>query len=186
MIENNFILKTVDDTYSLDDSYTKGLLLLSLTVMGNFVAETLGCSTQKLLNTNRIAKLSVIFFLIYFTLNIASGIDGKKVHPLTELKMTFLLWIAFIIFTKMGKVNTIIVFTCLCLHYLVSNFYKYYKDNNINDYNNIIEVLDKSLVIIILISTIIGFVSYVIKEKREHKRFSWYKFFIGVDHCKNI
>ena len=159
MIENNFILKTVDDTYSLDDSYTKGLLLLSLTV---------------------------IFFLIYFTLNIASGIDGKKVHPLTELKMTFLLWVAFIIFTKMGKVNTIIVFTCLCLHYLVSNFYKYYKDNNINDYNNIIEILDKSLVIIIFVSTIIGFISYVIKEKREHKRFSWYKFFIGVDHCKNI
>ena len=66
MIENNFILKTVDNTYNLDDSYTKGLLLLSLTVMGNFVAETLGCSTQKLLNTNRIAKLSIIFFLIYF------------------------------------------------------------------------------------------------------------------------
>ena len=86
----------------------------------------------------------------------------------------------------MGKVNTIIVFTCLCLHYLVSNFYKYYKDNNINDYNNVIEVLDKSLVIIIFLSTIIGFVSYVIKEKREHKRFSWYKFFIGVDQCKNI
>ena len=109
--------------------------------------------------------------------------DGKKVHPLTELKMTILLWVAFIIFTKMGKVNTIIVFTCLCLHYLVSNFYKYYKDNNINDYNNIIEILDKSLVIIIFVSTIIGFISYVIKEKREHKRFSWYKFFIGVDHC---
>ena len=53
-------------------------------------------------------------------------------------------------------------------------------------YNNIIEILDKSLVIIIFVSTIIGFISYVIKEKREHKRFSWYKFFIGVDHCKNI
>ena len=51
-MSDNFILKTVDNTYNLDDSYTKGLLLLSLTVMGNFVAETLGCSTQKLLTTN--------------------------------------------------------------------------------------------------------------------------------------
>lgn len=183
MYENSSVLNKVNEVYNLDDTYTKGLLLLSLTVMGNFVAETLGCSTQKLLTTNRIAKLSVIFFLIYFTLNIASGLDSKEIHPFKHIIMTCFLFLAFIMFTKMSVVNTVIVFTSLCLHYILSNFYKYYRDNGINEYNTIIEVIDKLLISTIIISTIIGFITYVKKEQQEHKRFSWYKFFIGVDKC---
>ena len=59
----------IGDNYQVNNIYTKGLLLLSLTVMGNFVAETLGCNTQKLLSKSRIAKLVVVFFLIYFTVH---------------------------------------------------------------------------------------------------------------------
>ena len=79
-----------------------------------------------------------------------------------------------------------IIFISLCLHYILGNFNAYYEQNNINDYDTLISILDKSLLFIIAITTIIGFINYFIKEKREHKRFSWYKFFIGVDKCKNI
>ena len=169
--------------YHMNDIYTKGLLFLALTVMGNFVAETLGCSTQKLLNTNRIAKLAVIFFLIYFTLNLTSDIDGKQMHPFKELGMTFILWFAFLIFTKTAVISKSIVFLCLCLQYLLGNFNKYFIDNNISDYNHIIAVIDKSLIVIIFITTIIGFLKYVQKQNQQHSKFSWYKFFIGVDNC---
>jgi hypothetical protein len=181
---NNFnIADNGHDTYHINNVYTKGLLFLALTVMGNYVAETLGCSTQKLLNTNRIAKLSVIFFLIYFTLNIAADIDGKQMHPLKELGMAFILWIAFIIFTKTTVLYKIIIFISLCLHYVLGNFNTYY--NNINDstHNDIVKIIDKSIVFIIIITTIVGFIKYILKEKREHHKFSWYKFFIGVDKC---
>ena len=181
---NNFnIADNGHDTYHINNVYTKGLLFLALTVMGNYVAETLGCSTQKLLNTNRIAKLSVIFFLIYFTLNIAADIDGKQMHPLKELGMAFILWIAFIIFTKTTVLYKIIIFISLCLHYVLGNFNTYY--NNINDstHNDIVKIIDKSIVFIIITTTIVGFIKYILKEKREHHYFSWYKFFIGVDKC---
>ena len=167
--------------HTINDNYTKGLLLLTLTVMGNFVAETLGCSTQKLLGTSRMAKLLVIFFLIYFTLNFTT--DTTNIHPFDEIKMTFVLWILFIIFTKMPAVSTGIVFICLCLHYVLSNFYKYYNANNINQYDNLIFFIDNIVLFTIFITTVIGFITYIIKEKREHKRFSWYKFFIGVNKC---
>ena len=61
---NNTFTDFVNNTYHVNNIYTKGLLLLSLTVMGNFVAETLGCSTQRILNKSRVAKLTVIFLLI--------------------------------------------------------------------------------------------------------------------------
>lgn len=172
-----------DDTYNINNVYTKGLLFLALTVMGNFVAETLGCSTQRLLTNNRIAKLSVIFFLIYFTLNIAADIDGKQMHPLRELGMAFILWIAFIIFTKTTVLYKIIIFISLCLHYVLGNFNTYYKNIHDSTYIDLIKIIDKSIVFIIITTTIVGFIKYILKEKREHRYFSWYKFFIGVDKC---
>ena len=176
----------VNENYQVNNIYTKGLLLLALTVMGNFVAETLGCSTQRLLNKSRIAKLSVIFFLIYFTINLTAGIDGVITNPITQLIAACALWLLFIIFTKTTTFSKQIIFISLCLHYILGNFNAYYEQNNINDYDTLISILDKSLLFIIAITTIIGFINYFIKEKREHKRFSWYKFFIGVDKCKNI
>lgn len=175
-----------DEKYEVKNIYTKGLLLLALTVMGNFVAETLGCNTQRILNKSRIAKLTVIFFLIYFTINLTAGIEGVQTNPLNQLLATSVLWIAFIIFTKTTIVFKLIIFISLCLHYILGNFNNYYHENNINDYIPFITIIDKSLMVIIFITTILGFIDYIIKEKSEHKRFSWYKFFIGVDHCKNI
>lgn len=162
-------------------SVTKGLLLLALTVMGNFVAETLGCSTQKMLTKNRIAKHVVILFLIYFTLNIT---NDNSMHPVYGLGLTVVLFICFIIFTKMSTVATVIVFSSLCLHYILSNFITYYHTNKIHSYDTILNALDKGLFIIIIISTIIGFISYVLKEYKEHKNFDIVKFFIGVDKCR--
>jgi len=185
-MSSNFTDYLVDPRYQVNNIYTKGLLLLALTVMGNFVAETLGCSTQKLLSKSRVAKLSVVFFLIYFTINLTAGIDGIVSNPIHQLLAASVLWVAFIIFTKTTVIYKSIIFISLCLHYTLGNFNKYYEEKNINDYINLITVLDKSLLVIIVVTTIIGFISYVIKEKQEHKRFSWYKFFIGVDHCNNI
>ena len=183
---NNTFTDFVNNTYHVNNIYTKGLLLLSLTVMGNFVAETLGCSTQRILNKSRVAKLTVIFFLIYFTINLTAGIEDVQTSPLNQILAAAVLWIAFIIFTKTTVVYKFIIFISLCLHYILGNFNKYYQEKNINDFTSLITILDKSLLVVIFITTILGFINYIIKERSEHKRFSWYKFFIGVDHCKNI
>ncbi len=43
-----------------DSDTIKGIFLLILGVSGNFVAETLGCKTQKLLSENMFAKHFII------------------------------------------------------------------------------------------------------------------------------
>lgn len=186
MNKSGIIQDFTQENDKIGDAQTKGLLLLALAVMGNFVAETLGCGTQKLLHHNRIAKLAIIFFIIYFTVNVSEEWVGENIHPLHELGLSIILWLIFIIFTKTTLLYKGIIFACLCLHYLLNNFHKYYTNNNEVNYLHIIEYADKALFTIIIVSGIIGFVKYILKEKREHKNFTWWKFFVGVDHCDHV
>ena len=48
------------------DTILKATLLLILSVCGNFLAETLGCQSQKVLE-NMFVKHLLLFFMIYFT-----------------------------------------------------------------------------------------------------------------------
>ena len=54
------------------DEAMKGIFLLILAVAGNFVAETLGCKTQKLLSENMLAKQVVILLILYFAIDFTS------------------------------------------------------------------------------------------------------------------
>ena len=50
------------------ETILKATLLLVLSVSGNFLAETLGCQSQKLLG-NMFVKHILILFMIYFTID---------------------------------------------------------------------------------------------------------------------
>ena len=62
----------------------KGIFLLVLAVAGNFVAETLGCKTQKLLSENMYAKHLVILLILYFAIGFTSSDEPQ--HPSFVLK----------------------------------------------------------------------------------------------------
>ena len=70
--------------------FSNGLILLCITVMGNYTAQTLGCQTQKLLTNNMFLKKFVIFMIIYFTLNLT---NRNPIHPIEHLSMSFVLLI---------------------------------------------------------------------------------------------
>ena len=162
-------------------NYTKAILLLTLTIMGNFMSETLTCSTQKLLSENRIVKQIVILFLIYFTLNIT---NNDIIHPIEKIKMALIIWLFFLIFTKMSLTHVIIVFLVICLHYILDNFRDYYRANNIDEYDDIIYFTNKLLIGIIILTSAHGLITYIFKKRMKYKNFSWYTFFAGVNKCK--
>ena len=60
------------------ESIIKGIFLLILAVAGNFVAETLGCKTQKLLSNNMYAKHVVLLTTIYFCINYTDNIEIRN------------------------------------------------------------------------------------------------------------
>ena len=68
------------------------IFLLILAVSGNFVAETLGCKTQKLLTENMFAKNIIIILVIYFALGIT---NKNNINPLINMYTAIIIWIFF-------------------------------------------------------------------------------------------
>ena len=85
---------------------TEAFFLLFLAVAGNFIAVTLGCETQYYLSHNIYLKQLVLLLMIYFTTNFTSA---GVTSPSEALKKTLLLWVIFLMFTKMPPLHTIIV-----------------------------------------------------------------------------
>lgn len=187
--------KVVNTNYMSTSKLIDGVYLLILAVMGNFVAETLGCKTQKLLANNMFAKHIIILIVIYFAIDFNDS--GAPQSPGIRAKYAFIIWMLFVLFTKMNLYVTGIAFTILTSIYILNEYVKYYEkiskddkdDNNsnykqqINYYKSTIDNLVKGL----LFTIIGGFSYYAFKQHREHKNnFSIYKFIFGVLKCDSL
>lgn len=171
------------------DDIIKAIFLLILGISGNFIAETLGCKTQKLLTENMLVKHLVIIFIIFFVLGFT---NKKKIHPLETLGNTLILWVFFVLFTRMSLTFTIIVFLLIALKYILTMYKEYYEENGENEKKDdkIIENLEKvGEYIIYLVGgmILIGFSLYFRKQYKEYyKDWSTYKFIFGVNKCKSL
>ena len=85
----------------------KGVFLLVLAVAGNFIAETLGCKTQKLLSENMYSKHFISLFVLYFAIGFVNS-DSPQ-HPITviqtniELTVVTIIGVIFISYTAYNK-----------------------------------------------------------------------------------
>ena len=176
------------------ESILKATFLIILSVAGNFLAETLGCQTQTLLN-NMYAKHVLIFFVIYFTIDFTQG--DKVDDPFMNIGKALLVWLLFHFFTHMDIQPTILAISLFMILFFVSNYRHYIKSKIQNlsksDKTSILK-LDKNLEIaqnIIFLTTIVvilmGFSIYYIEKKREYKNnFSLLKFIFGTPNCKHF
>ena len=167
------------------DELIKGIFLLIMAVSGNFAAETLGCKTQKLLSENMIAKHIVIILIVYFAIDFTSGESNT---PSEVMILSGTIYLLFILFTKMDITFTIIVFSLLIITYVITNYINYYKENNEMNIDIIrLEKIRNYLYAFIIILILIGFILYLIKQKREHsKDWSSLKFLFGITKCKSL
>jgi len=165
----------------------KGIFLLVLAVAGNFVAETLGCKTQKLLSENMYAKHMVILLILYFAIGFTGG-DVPQ-HPSVVLKMALGIYVLFLLFTKMDLRFTLIVFGLLAFTYVNSTFINYYKEVTPEE-EKTIELLEKIQKVMYVSMTgliILGFSLYFRKQYSEYyKTWSTSKFLFGVNKCQSM
>lgn len=176
------------DKMTLDTSSTKGVFLLILAISGNFVAETLGCKTQKLLTNNMVAKHMVSIFVLYFSLGLFSD---KKADPKQTIKMTLIIYIMFVLFTKMDIKFTIIVFSLLAINYIISNYVDYYStfEESSDEYKKVqtLNKIQRYLITMIGILIIIGFTLYFKKQYKDYnKNWSTKHFLLGKKNCKSL
>ena len=162
----------------ITENISKGIFLLIVAICGNFVAETMSCSTQKLLNNNMYAKHLIVFTTIYFCISYTDDID-----PFKNIRNAIYIYIGFLMFTKMDLNNTIICFMLLLYIYIGKNFKKYYKNKNLYIYKKL-EEIENYVEIIFYICLTYGFLKYLNNQKEDHlNNFDLYKFLFGVLQC---
>lgn len=165
----------------------KSLLLLLLSISGNFIAETLGCKTQYILSNFMFIKELIVILTIFFTL---SYINDKSINPINNLKYTIFIWSLFIMFTKMNLYMTVICFTLLIINYIIHIYIEHYRENK-HKHKNIINKLEKlynyiNYLNIFLI--ILGFSSYFYTHYKNigKSNFKISKFLFGITKCTSI
>lgn len=169
------------------DDVIKGIFLLILAVAGNFVAETLGCKTQKLLSENMYAKHLVILLILYFAIGFTN--TDKPLHPFDTLKMAAGIYVLFVLFTKMDLRFTLIVFTMLSFTYINSTFFKYYQEVTPDETETIdlLKKIQKMMYVSMTGLILVGFALYYRKQYNEYyKTWSVNKFIFGVNKCKSM
>jgi len=178
-------------------SVVNGLFLLFLAIVGNFVAETLGCQTQELLTNNIFVKQIMTFFILYFTIDYS---DSSHEHPIKNLTKALLIYIFFLLFTKMGLTATIITFVLLFSIYLSNSYKKYYETTFKNKKNktkedmkeyekqmNNIHRIQNIMIWSVLIVVLVGFLLYYREKSIEYSNsFDFMKFIFGVVNCKGL
>ena len=170
------------------DTILKATLLLILSVCGNFLAETLGCQSQKVLE-NMFVKHLLLFFMIYFTINFTQ--TGIVVNPIINVFKASIVWIMYHFFTHMDLVPTIIVGLLLMILFFISNYRTYIKEGTSvkkekgEKVDNALKFTQKILWIILVITILVGSSLYYFEKKKEYgSKFNPLKFIFGVKKCK--
>ena len=162
------------------------LWVLLVNVSGNFTAETLGCKTQKLLDTQWF-KHFIVFAIIYFTINFTK--TDHKNPPIHDIGKSIVVWILYHFFTHMDIFPTIVVSIMFMLIFLVSNYRDYYSKQK-RETRQLEQTLEKIEIALFYLSMIIiclGFFKYYLEKKKEYRsHWSFWKFILGVKKCKGL
>ena len=131
-------------------------------------------------------KEIIVFLLVYFTLNV---VDNKLLSPFEHLKISFQIWVLYLLLTRMNLTFSVIVLSLLAIIYVIQQQvdFKKHKDDLTKEeeekYNKIISLLEKLAISL----AIVGFITYLISQKREYKsKFSLLKFMLGKRECRGI
>lgn len=173
---------------SKNSAIIKSIFLLLLAVSGNFVAETLSCKTRLYMSNHMVVKQLVVYMMIYFTLHF---VDSDTPHPLEVAKKAVIIWLAFIMFTKMSPKYTLMGFIVLIVFFILTNFIDYEKSKDaktkkVIDKISFYEKGQELLFFLIICITVTGFISYMMDKHKEYgDEFDIVTFLMGKIECKN-
>lgn len=185
---NNFI--------SYNPNLLKSVLLLVLSVSGNFVGNTLGCKTQYNMTNNMYIKHTILIFITFFTLNYTKS---ENENPYKQILRAFMIWVCYLLFTKQNITFTGLSAGILILTYIIDTFSSYYeKNSNDKDLGEKAQKENKEKAATLnkfkdysfkacILTIIIGFSLYFREKYTEYGNdFNVLTFIFGKTTCKSI
>lgn len=194
ILEN--IIKKYKNVENIYVNVIAGVFLLFLAISGNFLVETLGCHTQQLLTNSVMAKQVMIFFIIFFTIDFSNLVVEK---PTIKFAKTIAVYIFYLLFTRMNKKPTMVVFVLLIITYVLNSYKRYYSFRYEEITNSSIELHKEKkyhqqmadyllrgeaiLLIIIMITILIGFYYYYNEQTTSNKNLKLYNILFDITKC---
>ena len=163
----------------------KGLFLLILAISGNFVAETFGCQTRRLLGENQAVKHTLAFLILFFSIDFVSASGASPVSPFSSLAMAGVIYAMFVLFTRMDVSFTVVSFLMLLGIYFTMSYSSYLAKIGAKTPSQSLMGSTESALTILLICTVLwGSVSYYLRQRKEHSK-GWnpIKFLFGTAAC---
>ena len=139
-----------------------GIFLLLSIILANSTSPTLGKRITNLINKNYYVRLIILYVLIFFTINFTST---DKDHITDHIKNTSILFVIYLMVSKINIYLSILIFLLILLNYAVNSHILYLEENkkpNIEEYKKYSDYIT----LLIITITITGFL-YKIYHKSQ-------------------
>lgn len=153
------------------------LFVVSLSILTNYIGDTMSFKTQELFKNNIMLKHSIIILLIYSTLSVFY----KNISPYEKIKKSIIIWIMYLLLVKNTLRIVSLLIMLMFLQFILKDYIDYYK-NRENNQKHIhkLEKINKFLEYVIIILLIIGHIMYINKQKNLFKTdFSYYDLYLS-------
>jgi len=152
------------------------LLIVNISILTNFVGETLGNKMRQLFKNNMILKHLIVLLVIYTSLTVLE----KDKTPTYRFKQCVYIWILYLLLTKNTLRMTSILVLLMIGLYILEDYILHSQKTN----NKVIEEKLKKYSIflkyVILILLVLGHIWYIIKQQSCYgDNFNYYDLYFG-------
>ena len=141
----------------------RAFIMIILLVKANILEDTLGCNLKNIINYD-ITKHIVLYVIILITVDTGTP---DEITPINNITNAFILWIIFLLFSKMDLKIIYAILFLLVVVYLMDSFDKYYEKNNKKEkkYTSKLIIITEYCIIITYIIGVIRVLLYTDKYK---------------------
>ena len=167
----------------------KPMLLILLALSGNFLTNLLPCSYQYQLNNSMVFRHIILFFIIFFTLDVTQYLinnnNNNIVDPSLNIFYSFIVFLFYWSFSKQSFKFVVVIIILAIIYYINNSYIDYFEFIEIE--YNILYDLKKYIPIVTIIILMIGNLRYFYKQYYDHKKdFSIIKFILGKRYCDSF
>ena len=161
------------------------IFVFYLIIFSNYTKELLGCKLKQIFKKNIYSKHLIAFILLYFLINIIDDSEDEN-SDIYKFGYSFILYILFIITTRIPYYLIIIILILLVILYNINKIKIKNKNEDTNKYLDKYIYMELFVIFIILFFMAIGFIYYGLEKYCEYgKNFSISTFVIGNIKCNN-
>jgi hypothetical protein len=177
------------------------LFLVFAVISGGYMSDILSCQMQKFLSTASASRHLVGILLIFVFIMLEGGWsfdtklndrapnDWSSGNVIDTAAMALLIYVLFLLSSKMQFTPNVIFFLCLLLLYALNtqrSFY-YARDMIEQKTNKTIVLLQYVLLALTAAVFVYGIGDYATYQMKEYGNdFSWFKFILGTEKCASL